>query len=220
MRLEMPKWLPKRFIDDDSLNICLRAQPQKKQQHTQETVELLRLHHQRHLPSTARQPPLPSKKRIWWYPSLTPKISRQMPDKCPDIYQSTISSLSCFSPIHAAADNTSLPLIPSVWMPAECHTSFQTGCRCASCQTHVQRAPPSMHARLQACALESEPYPERDKSNPLPGRGSGQLNRWHSQRLLMNFPFWQGASFRPVAKQKSVWHFKASRKLGNQQSVF
>lgn len=163
-----------------------------------------------------RDTPPPFKKRIWWYPSLTPKISRQMPDKCPDIYQSTISSLSCFSPIHAAADNTSLPLIPTVWMPAECHTSFQTGCGNARADSAAVDACAAAGAR----ALESEPYPERDKSNPLPGRGSGQLNRWHPQRLLMNFPFWQGASFRPVAEQKSVWHFKAPRKLGNQQSVF
>lgn len=35
---------------------------------------------------------------IWWYPSFTPKISRLMSDKRPDIYQSTISVLSCPPP--------------------------------------------------------------------------------------------------------------------------
>lgn len=74
----------------------------KNKNNTDETAELLGLFHIRHLPSTNTFFFPRVKIWIWWFSSLTPKISRQMPDKCPDIYQSTIS-VSCFFPIHAAA---------------------------------------------------------------------------------------------------------------------
>lgn len=87
-------------------------------------------------------------------------------------------------------------------MSAECHTSFQTGCQhvlgrqtlcapwavahlwmyCAGaqlCQIHmdVRRALCDLYVCvcLGACVYTSEhkPYPERDKSNPLPGGAQG-----------------------------------------------
>lgn len=53
---------------------------------------------------------------IWWYPSLTPKISRLMPDKRPDIYQSTISVLSCFSSPHSLSTRP-LTIHHRLWSP-------------------------------------------------------------------------------------------------------
>lgn len=121
-----------------------------------------------------------------------------MPDKCPDIYQCTIS-LSCFFPlIHTAAENISLPLIPTVWMSAECHTNFQTVSQCELCgQTMCAMCVATMCGctivltthrcagtttviyfvffLLCACAYTNQhkSYPQRDKSNPLPGGAQG-----------------------------------------------
>lgn len=98
MRLEMLKWLSKRFIDDDLLNICLGelGPREKKKKIRRNSWAAVTLPHQK-TSSINFEPFFLLKIWIWWYPSLTPKISRQMPDKCPDIYQSTIS-LSCFFP--------------------------------------------------------------------------------------------------------------------------
>lgn len=125
-----------------------------------------------------------------------------MPDKCPDIYQSTISFLSCFFSLSTQL----LTIHHCLWsLLSKCLLSitqvFQTVCHCVcvccvhgTCtQTRAGRTPLIL---VHVCAvLEHQPYPTQDKSNPLPG---GQLNRWRFQRLLMNFPLWQGASFRPV----------------------
>lgn len=149
---------------------------------------------------------------IWWYPSLTPKISRQMPDKCPDIYQSAIS-LSCFFlsmqllTIHhclwsqlskcllnvtqvfkqvvtmCCADKCCMRCMCRLWCAGawlcEMHTDVSRGhywnfvyvlcvyvctCMCVS-----------MCGCMHACVYTSvhNPYPERDKSNPLPGGAQG-----------------------------------------------
>lgn len=83
-------------------------------------------------------------------------------------------------------------------MPAECHTSFQTGCQCVLCRQtlhaiyvmcrclivwkHTQIRAESttilcvcLCGCSRACVYTSEhkPYPERDKSNPLPGGAQG-----------------------------------------------
>lgn len=98
MKHQTSKWLPERFIDDDVPDICVRKH--EKNTSDKNSRAAATLPHQRRLSSPPLPPPpppaSPHKIWIWWYPSFTPKISRRMPDKCPDIYQSTISFLSCF----------------------------------------------------------------------------------------------------------------------------
>lgn len=147
---------------------------------------------------------------IWWYPSFTPKISRLMPDKRPDIYQSTISVLSCFSSPRSPSTRL-LTIHHRLWSPlSKCRKSvaqvFPKGRLCVHGvwmeAAHRRKWAGPHHPRLiPESVSEPQPHPSRDKFNPLPG---GQLNRWRFQQQLMNFPLWQGVSFRPVGQ-----HFKA-----------
>lgn len=127
MKHQTSKWLPERFIDDDVPDICVRKH--EKNTSDKNSRAAATLPHQRRLSSNP--PTRPHKIWIWWYPSFTPKISRRMPDKCPDIYQSTISFLSCFFSlstqlltIHHCLWSLLFKCLPSITQV------FQTGCHC------------------------------------------------------------------------------------------
>lgn len=189
-----------------ALYLC--AKTRKKPQTTVKLLPLCPIKDVFHQPSH-------HKMWIWWYPSFTPKISRLMPDKRPDIYQSTISVLSCFSSPRSASTRR-LTIHHRLWSRLskcrqERRTSFSKRTSPRSCvrlrvngnctQAYASRA----RRLIPESVSELQPHPSRDKFNPLPG---GQLNRWRFQRQLMNFPLWQGVSFRPVGQ-----HFKAPGQL-------
>lgn len=97
-------------------------------------------------------------------------------------------------------------------MPAACVVYANTKCKiCVAPSDFVWRGTAATdtgvcegcHACLCVCTPIHKPLSKGGQIQSITWLGSGQLNRWHSQWLLMNFPPWQGVSFRPVARKNS-----------------